>query len=72
MSAETIVERLRRFLFIITGVVFAVTPVELVFAKHYDEPLKLIPFALCVLGLLVVVLAWGGDLNVRYCSRCAS
>jgi len=58
MSAETIVERLRQFLFIVTGVVFAVTPVELVLAKHYDTAVKWIPFVLCGLGLIVVLVAW--------------
>lgn len=58
MNAETIVERLRRFLLVVTGVVFAVTPIELLFAKHTDSAVKLIPFVLCGLGLLSVVGMW--------------
>ena len=57
MTADTILERLRRFLLVLAGVTFAVTPIELVFAKHTDSAVKLIPFVLCGFGLLVVVAA---------------
>ena len=58
MSADDVVERLRRLLLLLTAVVFVMTPVELVLAKHYDEPVKFIPFVLCALGLLSVLLVW--------------
>ena len=50
MSAEILVERFRRLLFGVSAAIFALTPLELLLAKHYDTGVKLIPFALCALG----------------------
>ena len=58
MSAEVLVERFRRLLFGVSAAIFALTPVELVLAKHYDTGVKLIPFVLCAVGLLAVLAAW--------------
>lgn len=55
MSAERIVERLRRFLLYATAAVFIVTPVELWLSEHYQTGTQLIPFVLCGIGLVSVV-----------------
>jgi hypothetical protein len=58
MSAEIIVARFRRLLLSATVVIFSLTPLELVLARHYDTAVKLIPFVLCALGLLAALAAW--------------
>ena len=55
MSADIIVARMRRFLLILAGIVYAMTPVELIFSKHTDSLEKLIPFALCAVGFVAVL-----------------
>jgi hypothetical protein len=52
MSSE---ERLRRFLLIVTIVIFAATIIELVLVEHYEDPLQVIPFALSAAGLLTTL-----------------
>jgi hypothetical protein len=49
--------RLRRFLLLVTASIFVGTPVELMLEDHTKEPLQLIPFVLCGVGLLTVVAA---------------
>lgn len=46
--------RIRRFLLGLTGLIFALTPVELWLADHTGEPAQAIPFVLCGLGLAAV------------------
>lgn len=56
MNDSTILRRLRLFLLALAGLVFLVTPVELWLTEHFDTPVQLIPFVLCALGLIAVVL----------------
>lgn len=57
MSADAILTRMRRFLLLLSGLLQAATVVELIFIGHTDG-IQLLPFGLCAVGLLVVVLAW--------------
>jgi hypothetical protein len=50
--------RLTTFLYGLAAAMFAGTIVELLAAKHYQEPMQLIPFALCGVGIAAVLLAW--------------
>ncbi len=58
MNDATIVQRLRNFLLGLAGFICAGTIVELLLAKHFDKPMQIFPFVLCVAGIAVVVLAW--------------
>lgn len=58
MNDTTIVQRLRQFLFGLAGFMCAGTIVELLLAKHFDEPMQIVPFVLCAAGLVIVLLAW--------------
>jgi hypothetical protein len=55
MTAELIVQRLRRFLLILAAFICLGTIVELWFTEHFEEPLQLIPFALCIIGFISVL-----------------
>jgi hypothetical protein len=57
MSDSFILTRLRRFLLMLTGILFVGTLVELVFTGHTQEPVQWIPFGLCGLGLVVIFAA---------------
>jgi hypothetical protein len=54
MSAEALVQRLRRFLLWFSAAIMVTTPVELWFMDHYQERAQMIPFVLCVLGLFAI------------------
>ena len=58
MSAQERLSRLTGFLYGLAIVMFAGTIVELVAAKHFQEPLQFVPFVLCVVGIGAVFLAW--------------
>jgi hypothetical protein len=58
MNADTILSRLRRFLLALSSFLFMGTVVELSFSNHTKEPVQLIPFVLCGLGVIAIVLAW--------------
>lgn len=58
MSAQARLTRLTGFLYGLAIVMFAGTIMELIAAKHYQEPVQLVPFVLCVAGIGVVLLAW--------------
>ncbi len=58
MSDNSRLERLAGLLYGLAAVMFAGTFLELLAAKHFQEPLELLPIALCVAGLIVVLLAW--------------
>ena len=58
MNDATIVQRLRNFLFGLAGFMCAGTIVELLLAEHFEEPMQIVPFALCAAGVVVVFLAW--------------
>jgi hypothetical protein len=50
--------RLANLLYGLAAVMFGGTIVELLAAKHFQEPVQLVPFVLCGLGLIAVLLAW--------------
>lgn len=56
MSAEIIVERLRRFLLLLAGGLCVGTVVELLLVNHREDLVQLVPFALCGIGLVAVVM----------------
>jgi hypothetical protein len=58
MSAQDRLSRLTGFLYGLAIVMFAGTILELIAAKHFQEPLQFVPFLLCVAGIGAVLLAW--------------
>ena len=58
MSAQERLSRLTGFLYGLAIVMFAGTIMGLIAAKHFQEPLQLVPFVLCVAGIGAVILAW--------------
>ncbi len=58
MSAQERLSRLTGFLYGLAIVMFAGTIMELIAAKHFQEPVQFVPFVLCVAGIGVVFLAW--------------
>ena len=56
MSAEVVLQRLRRFLLILAGLMCLATVVELGFEKHWENPIQVLPFVLCGAGLIAVTL----------------
>lgn len=57
MPTTTVEQRLRTFLLWLAGSMCIGTTVELFLTKHYEDPLQLIPFVLCGVGLIAVVAA---------------
>jgi hypothetical protein len=57
MSDTRILQRLRSFLMLLAAAMFAGIIGELVLSEHTDEPMQLVPFVLCGLGLLALLLA---------------
>jgi hypothetical protein len=55
MPTTTVEQRLRSFLLWLAGSICIGTTVELFLAKHYEDPLQLLPFVLCGVGLIAVV-----------------
>lgn len=47
--------RIRRWLLILSVLSFGVTVVELILQEHTGEPLQLLPFALCGIGIVAVL-----------------
>lgn len=58
MNAQTLVQRYRVFLFALAAFLCVGTLTELWLTEHTQEPLQLVPFVLCVLGLLAILAAW--------------
>jgi hypothetical protein len=58
MSAQDRLSRLTGFLYGLAIVLFAVTILELLAAKHFQEPRQFVPFVICVDGIGAVFLAW--------------
>ena len=58
MNERRTLHRLRGLLFGLAVVLFLGTVAELLLAGHTDDAVQLIPFALCGLGLVIVVAAW--------------
>ena len=57
MNAETILSRLRRFLLALAAFLLVGTLVELIAVQHTQEPMQLVPFALCIVGLVAIATA---------------
>jgi hypothetical protein len=55
MTAKTVEERLRLFLLGLSAVLCLGAIVELWLAEHTQQPIQLLPFALCGLGLAAVI-----------------
>jgi hypothetical protein len=55
LSPEVIEHRLRTFLLGLVAFLCVGTIAELWMAKHYNEPLQLVPFIICAVSLVVVV-----------------
>ncbi len=58
MNDEMVLDRLRRFLLAMAGLLLIGTLVELVAIKHWDQPLQITPFTLSIVGLAGVAWAW--------------
>ncbi len=56
MSAEVVLQRLRRFLLVLAGLMCVATVVELGFEEHWENPIQVLPFVLCGAGLIAVTL----------------
>ena len=56
MIDALVLSRLRRFLLLVAALLFVGTVVELWLTNHMETAVQLIPFALCGLGLVSVVL----------------
>jgi len=57
MSDASVLFRLRQFLLVMSALLFVGTLVELWLTDHSETFVQLIPFALCGLGLVAVILA---------------
>jgi hypothetical protein len=58
MNEDALLERTRELLLGLSALMFVMTMIELVFAKHTDGLIQLIPFACCLLGLAMIALVW--------------
>lgn len=58
MTEGVLLERTRRLMFGLSAAMFVATIIELVFAKHTDGLIQLLPFVCCGVGLLMVAVAW--------------
>lgn len=58
MSDSALLERMRVLLLGLSGLMFGATIVELIFAKHTDGLIQLLPFACCAVGMLMLALLW--------------
>ena len=58
MSDHERLTRLANLLYGLAVFVFGGTMLELLAAKHFADPVQLIPIALCGAGLIAVLLAW--------------
>ncbi len=55
LDSPTLVRRYRLFLLGLAAWMCVGAIIELILSKHYEDPAQLIPFALCGLGLVVLV-----------------
>lgn len=58
MERHPALQRLHRFLHLLAAAMFAGTIAELIAAKHYQDAVQFVPFALCAIGLVAVAVAW--------------
>ena len=57
MDATIVSQRLRIFLLRLAGFLCIGTTIELLLAEHTKDPIQLVPFVLCAIGLLAVLAA---------------
>lgn len=57
MNDALVLLRLRQFLLVVSALLLLGTLVELWLINHMEDPVQLVPFALCGLGLVAVFLA---------------
>jgi hypothetical protein len=57
VNSLSVEARIRRYIFLLSILVFASTLVELWLVDHTQEALQLVPFGLCAAGLLAVIAA---------------
>lgn len=57
MNSNDVLRRLRLFLFVLAGLVFAGAVVELVLTEHTESPVQWIPFILSGLGIAAILAA---------------
>lgn len=58
MKSDIILARLRQILLVIDTGVFVMTAAELFFVGHWNETIQFLPFGLCGLGLVTVLLVY--------------
>ena len=58
MNSEMTLERLRKFLLIISAAVFIMTVTELTFLSHWSESIQFLPFGLSALGLITLAVVY--------------
>ena len=56
MNDAVVLSRLRQFLLVMSALLFVGTLVELWLINHMEDPVQLIPFALCGLGIVAIIL----------------
>ena len=57
MTSDAVLARLREFLVIMSAGTFVMTVIELIFESHWNETIQFLPFGLCGLGLISLILA---------------
>jgi hypothetical protein len=57
MSAEVVAGRLRKFLLALSCFLCVGTVIELALTGHTKEPIQFLPFVLCAIGLIVLLVA---------------
>jgi hypothetical protein len=72
MSSDLILSRLRRFLLVLSALLYVGTVIELWLTKHMENFVQLIPFVLCGLGFVAVIVVLfyprrGTMLTLRLC-----
>ena len=58
MIATDIADRFRVFLFLLAGFLFTGTIVELLTLEHDESAMQLVPYALCLLSIVALVVVW--------------
>jgi hypothetical protein len=58
MNAEIVASRLRRFLLLLAGLLCLGTVAELSLLDHMDEPMQFVPFILCGLALIALLIVY--------------
>ena len=56
MTSSEVLARLRRFLFVLSALLFGGTLIELWLVNHTEDAVQWVPFLLCGVGVLIVLL----------------